>query len=278
MQSSSGEVTRIVSDVSWTGREGTVTASSPFMGENYSARKERPGWAQTGFTDPYSLWTNAIVLPSPLTDPDSARYGLRLQTFDPIRAGDAALHIATSGRLTGVEGSQVNVSGGNLLQGGVLHPISISQANVGAYLYDLGQTFSGTCTLTLTGVPAAIAVSLQHAEVLRQPGANGVQYALPDTSNLRGAVSTDLYVTKGEDGESYTPSFTVHGFRYFTVYGLYNGGQIKDVTCNFIHSETTVVGNFTSSNAVINQIQHNVQVSSTDTARACSACSSLFSS
>jgi hypothetical protein len=34
---------------------------------------------------------------------------------------------------------------------------------------------------------------------------------------------------------------------------------IDDVECLPVHSETTLVGHFTSSNPVINQIQHNVQ-------------------
>ena len=37
MQTSDGEVVSVVSDESWTGREGTVTASTPYMGERYSA-------------------------------------------------------------------------------------------------------------------------------------------------------------------------------------------------------------------------------------------------
>ena len=42
------------------------------------------------------------------------------------------------------------------------------------------------------------------------------------------------------------------------MYGLYDGSQIKDVTCSFIHSEFTVIGNFSSNSSIINQIQHNV--------------------
>ena len=41
--------------------------------------------------------------------------------------------------------------------------------------------------------------------------------------------------------------FTVHGFRYVSVFG------------SPVHSQTTVKGHFASSNPVINQIQHNVQ-------------------
>jgi alpha-L-rhamnosidase len=35
--------------------------------------------------------------------------------------------------------------------------------------------------------------------------------------------------------------------------------SIDDVECPFVHSETTQIGNFSSSNPIINQIQHNIQ-------------------
>ncbi len=35
--------------------------------------------------------------------------------------------------------------------------------------------------------------------------------------------------------------------------------SIDDVECPFVHSETTVKGTFSSSNPIINQIQHNIQ-------------------
>ena len=248
----------VTSDEAWMGREGTVTMTSPFMGEVYSARKERPGWAMPNFVDPYSLWINATYLPSPFTDKNSTT-ALRFQAFDPIRAGDAALHIATSGASTGPEGSQPGVQGGNLLTNGTLRPIQEWQVTVGWHVFDLGQNFAGTCTLRIKSTAPGLTVYTQHAEVLRTPGVNGVDFHIPDTAALRGAISTDVYVTRGVDGEQYTPAFTVHGFRYFSVFGLYDRAQIDDISCQFIHSATTLVGNFTSSSLTINQLQHNVQ-------------------
>jgi hypothetical protein len=53
--------------------------------------------------------------------------------------------------------------------------------------------------------------------------------------------------------------FTVHGFRYLQVSGSPNPLTVDDVECPVVHSETTLKGNFTSSNPIINQIQHNIQ-------------------
>ena len=208
MQTTDGGVVSVVSDTTWMGREGTVTSSSPYMGEQYSALKERPGWDLPGFSDPLSLWIPAAVLPSPLTDPNSTTYGLRLQTMDPIRAGADALHVATNGSI------QLHTIGADLfVSKGVLHPVGIEQPTVGIYVYDMGQTFSGTCTVTFSHVPARIAVSIHHAEVMRPTDMNGVNNGLLDESFNRGATSMDWYITKGVEGEQFTPKFTVHGFR-----------------------------------------------------------------
>ncbi len=54
-------------------------------------------------------------------------------------------------------------------------------------------------------------------------------------------------------------SFTIHGFRYLSVSAPPNRLALDDVECPFVHSETTLIGKFQSSNPIINQIQHNIQ-------------------
>jgi hypothetical protein len=97
------------------------------------------------------------------------------------------------------------------------------------------------------------------------------------TENLREAAASNTYILHGDPVfEIYEPtyetflvfvfisvgiffSFTYHGFRYLSVLGSPNPLALDDVECPFVHSETTLRGNFTSSNPIINQIQHNVQ-------------------
>jgi alpha-L-rhamnosidase len=50
--------------------------------------------------------------------------------------------------------------------------------------------------------------------------------------------------------------FTVHGFRYLSIFDPPNSLTIDDVEYPFIHSEKTLKGHFTLSNPVVNQIQH----------------------
>lgn len=51
----------------------------------------------------------------------------------------------------------------------------------------------------------------------------------------------------------------MHGFRYLSIFNSPSALSLDDVECLPVHSETTLKGFFTSSNPVINQIQHNIQ-------------------
>ena len=210
LQTNDGLVVSVVSDGSWMGREGSVSSSSPYMGEAYSAMRERDGWSSASFTDSLTLWINASLLPSPLVPANSTLNGLRLQTMEPIRFGDAALHIATSGTALMGEAEGVRpLIGADLLGGGVLHPVNSPQVDQGVTIWDMGQTFSGTCTFTFSSLPPRYFVSVRYAEVMRPRSALGLSYYEADYSYIRGASSTDTYIAKGVDGETFTPKFTV---------------------------------------------------------------------
>ena len=93
------------------------------------------------------------------------------------------------------------------------------------------------------------------AEVLRTPGPqtdNGLY-----TENLRNAASQDVYIFRGGSVETVEANYTIHGFRYFSIQGAPSGAS--NVRCFFIHSTTRLIGNITTSNLIMNQIQHNVQ-------------------
>jgi alpha-L-rhamnosidase len=44
-----------------------------------------------------------------------------------------------------------------------------------------------------------------------------------------------------------------------SIFGSPSPLTSDDVECPVVHSETTLKGNFTTSNPIINQIQHNIQ-------------------
>ena len=118
-------------------------------------------------------------------------------------------------------------------------------------IYDLGQNFSGRVRISVKG-SRGVDVTLRHGEILN---AQGLLY----TDNLRSALATDHYTLKGEGVETYEPRFTFHGFRYVEVAWRNGDLQIENLEGIVLHSEIPPTGNFSCSNPLINQLQHNIQ-------------------
>ncbi|CAF3886294.1 unnamed protein product [Adineta steineri] len=239
----------IVTDSSWLGREGEHRYDSVYMGTTMDLRAVRSCWSCANFIDPYSLWINASVLPSPVNF--TAGGQLSLQTMDPIRIGPDALHIATSGNKGNVDG----VQGGSLTDGGVLKPIS--QDSVNGQVFDLGQNFAGWCKLSSLNAPKSTIIQLRYAELRYSRGQNGIDFAGLYYENLANIAVMDTVILNGTGNETFEPLFTYHGFRYLLVNG-YDNINKDNIECYNAHSETTLIGNFSSSSDVLNQIQHNI--------------------
>ncbi|CAF4075806.1 unnamed protein product [Rotaria sordida] len=252
----------VYSDQTWKGRQGSIIHDSVYNGETVDARYDRPNWAQVGFNDSLSLWITPEILPSPVNI--TANGQLTLQDMSPIRAGVDALHFEVE---HGIDEKKSylskeeigNIFGASLKDGGILKPISVSTPFFNVHTIDMGQNMVGWCRFKFRG-PRGVGIYIRHAEVLSQPivstgQSDGGLY----TDNLRGATQSDTYILSGDpNSEVYEPRFTVHGFRYITVFGSPTPLLINDIECLVVHSETTVKGHFSSSNPVINQIQHNI--------------------
>ena len=116
---------------------------------------------------------------------------------------------------------------------------------------DFGQNLSGWVSFKVKGKKGDT-ITIYHAEVLDK---NGNFY----TDNLRAAKAQTTYVLKGDGEEVFEPHFTWQGFRYIKVVG-YPGDLVKEnFTANVLHSDMQSIGTFTSSNTLINQLQHNIE-------------------
>jgi alpha-L-rhamnosidase len=240
----------ISSDTTWLGREGPHRKDSIYMGTFYDTRAERVNWSTSGFIDPYSLWLNASLIESPLSSPTGE---LTYQSMDPIRISPHALHIATSAARTGYQPMPPGVFGGNVMDAGVFNAVPLANQQVPTY--DVTQNIAGYCTLTITG-RKGMTVATRHAELLNEPGLDGIEYQGLNSANYQIITAADQFIIRGDPHERLEPLFTYHGFRYLSIYANYI--SIESVVCAAIHSETTLIGNFTSSSVVLNQIQHNV--------------------
>ena len=95
-------------------------------------------------------------------------------------------------------------------------------------------------------------ITISHAEVLDK---FGNFY----TDNLRIAKEQAKYVLKGEGEEFFEPHFTFFGFRYIKIEGY--PGEIKpeNFTAVALYSDMKPTGEFSCSNSLVNQLQHNIQ-------------------
>jgi len=131
-------------------------------------------------------------------------------------------------------------------------PVRIFKTPKNEQVIDFGQNLVGWVVIKVKG-KAGDKVTVSHAEVLDKLG-NFY------TENLRAAKAQDTYILKGGDEEIFEPHFTFHGFQFIRIEG-YPGDVIKpeDVTAVAMYSDMKPTGTFTTSNPLINQLQHNIQ-------------------
>jgi alpha-L-rhamnosidase len=126
----------------------------------------------------------------------------------------------------------------------------ITEPKPGVFVLDLGQNFAGVPRLKVSGKPGQ-KITLRFAERLNP---DGTIY----TVNLRSARATDTYICKGKGTETWQPRFTFHGFQYIEVTGL-TGKPSKDTVIGVaLSSDTPVVGAFTCSDPMLNQLHNNI--------------------
>jgi alpha-L-rhamnosidase len=130
-------------------------------------------------------------------------------------------------------------------------PLKIITTPKGEKVIDFGQNLVGWVVVKASG-KAGDKIRINHAEVLDK---EGNFY----TANLRAAKSEANYILKGDGVEVFEPHFTWHGFRYIRIEGY--PGEIKpeNFTAVAMYSDMEPTGTFTSSHALINQLQHNIQ-------------------
>jgi alpha-L-rhamnosidase len=121
----------------------------------------------------------------------------------------------------------------------------------GDKVIDFGQNLTGWVKMKVRGSAGTI-VKLEHAEVLDKKGNFYIE-------NLRAAKCEINYTLKGLGEEVYEPHFTFFGFRYLRVKNFPTALTLDDFTAVVVHSDMPKTGEFTCSNPLINQLQHNIQ-------------------
>jgi alpha-L-rhamnosidase len=131
-----------------------------------------------------------------------------------------------------------------------IKPVKVFKTPAGDTVLDMGQNMVGWMRFHLSA-PAGTTVTLRHAEVLDR---DGNFY----TENLRSAKEAIRYTSKGAGTETFEPHFTFQGFRYVAVSGWPGEVKPEEFTGVVVHSAMARSGNFESSSALLNQLEHNI--------------------
>jgi len=130
-------------------------------------------------------------------------------------------------------------------------PVKIFTTPKGEKVMDFGQNLVGWVMIKAKG-NAGDTITISHAEVLDKYGNFYID-------NLRAAKAQAKYILRGEGEEFFEPHFTFFGFRYIKVDGYPGELKPENFTAVALYSDMKPTGTFTSSNPLINQLQHNIQ-------------------
>jgi alpha-L-rhamnosidase len=207
-----GTTESIISDESWKSSTGAIRSSEIYHGETIDARKEKEGWATTGYND--AGWSGVKVRNHPM-DVLVATYN------EPVKKHET------------------------------FKPVKIFTTPRGEKVIDFGQNLVGWVVVKAKG-KSGDTIRINHAEVLDK---QGNFY----TENLRAARSEGNYILNGKGEEVFEPHFTFHGFRYIKVTGYPGELKPENFTAVALYSDMKPTGSFTTSNPLINQLQHNIE-------------------
>jgi alpha-L-rhamnosidase len=145
----------------------------------------------------------------------------------------------------------VGMSGPEVKKHEEFKALKIFKTPKGETVVDFGQNLVGWVMLKAKG-PAGTKITLSHAEVLTK---EGNFY----TVNLRSARAQDVYILKENTEQVFEPHFTFQGFRYVQVEGYPGELKPEDLTAVALYSDMKHTGKFSTSNPLLNQLQHNIQ-------------------
>lgn len=130
-----------------------------------------------------------------------------------------------------------------------LRPVVTEVRDGGRLRLDFGQNISGKVRFTASAAAGHV-LRLHHAEVL----ADDELCVRP----LRTATSVDSYVFSGHGKETFTPRFTIHGFRYVEIENWPQGQDPGEVEALVVHSDMRRTGWFESSHKLLDRFHENV--------------------
>ena len=132
-----------------------------------------------------------------------------------------------------------------------IKPVWITAQDDG-YLYDFGENCAGVCRLQISGGTVGQTILLYYGECLK----DGKLYRRNICFDENDYVQKDIYISKGAETETYTPSFTYHGFQYVFIKGLTSRQATPEaLTYLVMNSDLPERGGFICSDETVNMLQ-----------------------
>lgn len=128
-------------------------------------------------------------------------------------------------------------------------PISRTEIRPGVYVFDFGQNISGWVRIRVQGQEGTT-LTLRFAENVKASGELDLFSSGGDSQ-----AQSDTYILRGEGVEQYEPRFVWHGFRYAEVEGYPGIPELTDLDGIVVHASVEAVGEFSSSEPLLNQVQ-----------------------
>ncbi len=221
---------------------GPYVYAGNFVGEQYDARLgdiyrdfTKPGFDAAGWERPVSY----SPAPIPAVDVGFARLWPAVNETEPEIVGGYCASVSV------VAQRQAE---------------SCRKSREGSCIYDFGQEVAGVPRITFRE-KRGTKILIRYSEMLYPdlPKYGGKVGQLM-RENYRDAESADIYICRGdEEGETYRPRFTFHGFRYLEVCGVTQPPQLQEVEALQYSSLTEYMGSFRCSHELLNRFVENVK-------------------
>ena len=211
------ESVRIEADTDFKISPSPICFDDIHYGEYYDARNNVDGWCLPDFDD--SEWKNAISAKAP-------RGELRLCTADPIGIID------------------------------VRKPKRIIKCE-GGYIYDFGINSAGLCNVNIKNATKGQQLTLRYAEQVKENElfVDSVVFPITRFPDYYENNQKDIYVCRGDEGETWKPRFTYHGFRYVLIEGITEAQATEELlTYEVMSSALAKHGDFKCSDETVNTL------------------------